>query len=71
MVVDYERRVDPHAVREARVRRALDAMAAAGLDALLVWKDENVRFLSGLRAQIIQGKSTLLNGSACYAPTAP
>ena len=28
----------------------------------LVWKDENVRFLSGLRPQIIQGKSALLNG---------
>jgi len=60
--VDYERRADPTAIREARVRRALEAMAAAGLDALLVWKDENVRYLSGLRAQIIQGKSALLNG---------
>jgi Xaa-Pro aminopeptidase len=60
--VDHEQRVDLAGVREARVRRALDAMAAAGLDALLVWKDENVRFLSGLRAQIIQGKSALLNG---------
>ncbi len=32
------------------------------MDGLLVWKDENVRFLSGLRPQIIQGKSALLNG---------
>ena len=62
MVVDYEQRVDPHAVREARVARARAEMDAAGLEALLVWKDENVRFLSGLRAQIIQGKSALLNG---------
>src|SRR5215216_3079484 len=60
--VDYERRADPATIREARVRRALDAVAASGLDALLVWKDENVRYLSGLRAQIIQGKSALLNG---------
>ena len=60
--VDYERRVDVAAVREARVARALEAMAAAGCDGLLVWKDENVRCLSGLRAQIIQGKSALLNG---------
>lgn len=37
-------------------------MAAAGLDGLLVWKDENVRYLSGLRAQIIAGKSSVLNG---------
>jgi len=61
-MVDYEQRVDVHALRERRVERARAAMAAAGLDALLVWKDENVRFLSGLRAQIIQGKSALLNG---------
>jgi Xaa-Pro aminopeptidase len=37
-------------------------MRSAGVDALLVWKDENVRFLTGLRPQIIQGKSALLNG---------
>ena len=61
-MVDYEQRVDMHALRERRVQRACAAMEAAGLDALLVWKDENVRFLSGLRAQIIQGKSALLNG---------
>jgi Xaa-Pro aminopeptidase len=60
--VDYESRVDMQAVREGRIRRARSAMAEAGLDALLVWKDENVRFLSGLRPQIIQGKSALLNG---------
>lgn len=60
--VDYERRVNWEALRERRVTRARAAMEAAGLDALLVWKDENVRFLSGLRPQIIQGKSALLNG---------
>ena len=41
-------------------------MQTAGLDALLVWKDENVRHLTGLRAQIIAGKSALLNG--CLLP---
>lgn len=60
--VDYERRVDWEGLRSRRVSRAREAMQAAGLDALLVWKDENVRFLSGLRPQIIQGKSALLNG---------
>jgi Xaa-Pro dipeptidase len=60
--VDYEERVDLETLRRERVERATSAMAAAGLDAVLVWKDENVRFLSGLRAQIIQGKSALLNG---------
>jgi Xaa-Pro aminopeptidase len=41
------------------VRRAL---AASELDALLLWKDENVRYLTSLRAQLIAGKTTSLNG---------
>jgi Xaa-Pro dipeptidase len=60
--VDYEDRPDLARLREKRLARAREAMAAAGLDALLVWKDENVRYLTGLRAQIIAGKSALLNG---------
>jgi Xaa-Pro aminopeptidase len=60
--VDYEARPDPHLLREKRVERARLAMRRAGLDALLVWKDENVRYLTGLRAQLIAGKSALLNG---------
>jgi Xaa-Pro aminopeptidase len=60
--VDYEARPDPHALREKRIARARSAMRVAGLDALLVWKDENVRYLTGLRAQLIAGKSALLNG---------
>ena len=39
-----------------------ELLAASELDALLVWKDENVRYLTGLRAQILSGKSALLNG---------
>jgi len=60
--VDYEARVDHNAERSRRVERTCEAIAGAGLDALLVWKYENVRFLSGLRAQIISDKSALLNG---------
>ena len=60
--VDYERRAEPADVRAVRAERARAALADSDCDALLVWKDENVRFLSGLRAQIIQGKSALLNG---------
>lgn len=60
--VDYEDRPDPARLREKRVARVRDTMEAAGIDALLVWKDENVRYLTGLRAQIIAGKSALLNG---------
>src|SRR5262249_28157947 len=50
------------ALREARVARVRTELDAAGVDALLCWKDENVRYLTGLRAQIIAGKSALLNG---------
>jgi Xaa-Pro dipeptidase len=60
--VDYEDRPDPYALRLKRVERAREEMRARGLDALLVWKDENVRYLTGLRAQLIAGKSTQLNG---------
>lgn len=60
--VDYEQRVDFGALRRGRLARVMEAMAAAGLDALLVWKDENVRYLTSLRPQLIAGKSGLLNG---------
>jgi Xaa-Pro dipeptidase len=69
--VDYEDRPDAHALRKKRVERARDAMAAAGLDALLCWKDENVRYLTGLRAQIIAGKSALLNGCLLFREGPP
>jgi Xaa-Pro aminopeptidase len=59
---DYERRVDPDALRRRRAERVADALDRSGLDALLLWKDENLRYVTGMRAQIIQGKSALLNG---------
>jgi len=68
---DYEDRPDPHALREARVELARTAMREAGLDALLVWKNENVRYLTGLRAQLIAGKSALLNGCILFADGGP
>jgi Xaa-Pro aminopeptidase len=69
--VDYEDRPDFSSLREKRIARAREAMAAAGLDALLVWKNENVRYLTGLRAQIIAGKSALLNGCLLLPGRAP
>jgi Xaa-Pro aminopeptidase len=68
---DYEDRPDLQALRERRVERARAAMADRGLDALLCWKDENVRYLTGLRAQIIAGKSALLNGCLLLPDRAP
>jgi Xaa-Pro aminopeptidase len=60
--VDYEARPDFEQLRQWRVDRVQALLAESELDALLVWKDENVRYLTGMRAQILNGKSALLNG---------
>jgi len=62
---DFEARVDMARLRAGRIARARDAIAAAGLDAVLVWKEENVRYLTSLRPQIIAGKNGVLNGALC------
>lgn len=69
--VDYEDRPDPALLREKRVAKAQQAMRAAGLDALLLWKNENVRYVTSLRAQIIAGKSAVLNGCLLLADRSP
>src|ERR1700736_1231851 len=61
--VTYEKRVDLDALRAKRIAKAEAQRRAAGLDALLVWKDENCRYLTDLRPQLIAGKSTALNGA--------
>jgi Xaa-Pro dipeptidase len=60
--VDFESRLDLGELREARVARAQALLRDSDLDALIVWKDENVRYLTGMRAQLIAGKTALLNG---------
>ena len=69
--VDWEDRYDFAALRRQRVERAQHALAASGVDHLLVWKDENVRYLTGLRAQLIAGKTTSLNGALLTAGAEP
>jgi Xaa-Pro dipeptidase len=69
--VDWEERADPARLREARVARVQRLLHASEADALLVWKDENVRYLTGLRAQIISGKSSVLNGCLLLPGRAP
>jgi Xaa-Pro aminopeptidase len=61
--VDWEHRHDFPGLRQARVERVRSAMIEAGFEALLVWRDENVRYLTSLRAQLIAGKSGSLNGA--------
>ena len=69
--VDWEDRYDFVALRRQRVESARQALSAAGFDHLLVWKDENVRYLTGLRAQLIAGKTTSLNGALLTTGTDP
>jgi Xaa-Pro dipeptidase len=69
--VGYERRVDLEALRKKRIAKADAERRKAGLDALLVWKDENCRYLTDLRPQLIAGKSTVLNGALLVEGKAP
>src|SRR5579872_36500 len=69
--VTYEARVDVGALRRKRVANAQQQREKAKLDALLVWKDENVRYLTDLRPQLIAGKTTALNGALLIAGEAP
>ncbi|MBO0774980.1 MAG: aminopeptidase P family protein [Actinobacteria bacterium] len=69
--VGYEDRVDRRELRRKRVAKAQQERAAAGLDALLVFKDENVRYLTDLRPQLIAGKTTALNGALLVAGADP
>jgi Xaa-Pro dipeptidase len=69
--VGYERRVDLAALRAKRIAKADAERRAARLDALLVWKDENCRYLTDLRPQLIAGKSTALNGALLVEGKAP
>jgi len=69
--VGYERRVDLEALRRKRIAKADGERRKAGLDALLVWKDENCRYLTDLRPQLIAGKTTALNGALLVEDAAP
>ncbi len=61
--VDWEDRYDMARLRRDRIAAAQRELAAAGADGLMVWKDENVRYLTSLRAQLIAGKTMALNGA--------
>lgn len=69
--VDWEDRYDMAALRAGRVASAQRALADSDIDFLLLWKDENVRYLTGLRAQLIAGKTTSLNGALLTADADP
>jgi Xaa-Pro dipeptidase len=60
--VDWEDRIDFARLRGRRVEAVQAALRASDIDALLLWKNENVRYLTSLRAQLIAGKMSSLNG---------
>lgn len=69
--VDWEDRYDLPRMRQERVENAQREIRAANVDGLLVWKDENVRYLTSLRAQLIAGKTMSLNGALLQADGDP
>jgi Xaa-Pro dipeptidase len=69
--VDWEDRIDFDRLRSDRVSAVQDALRASDLHALLLWKDENVRYLTSLRAQLIAGKMSSLNGVLLTADAPP
>ena len=52
-IVDYEHRINIDDLRSKRVEKAQREMKEKGIDALLCWKVENVRYLSSLRASFL------------------
>jgi Xaa-Pro aminopeptidase len=69
--VDWEDRIDFDRLRRTRISAVQEALRASDLDALLLWKDENVRYLTSLRAQLIAGKMSSLNGVLLTAHADP
>ncbi len=69
--VDYEARVDFDRLRLGRVAKTQAAMRARGLDALVLWKDENVRYLTSLRAITLQYRSTTQYGVILFPQGKP
>jgi len=69
--VGYEQRLDVAELRAQRIAKAQHQRDRAQLDAILVFKDENMRYLTDLRAQLIAGKSTALNGALLIPGAAP
>jgi Xaa-Pro aminopeptidase len=48
MAVDWERRIDTERLRRERRERALERMAEAGLESMLLLSDPNIRYVTGL-----------------------
>ncbi|MFP6888544.1 MAG: Xaa-Pro peptidase family protein [Nitrospinota bacterium] len=62
MMVDWEHRIDMEGMRKERVAKTQTAMKEADIDALILWKDENVRYLTSARVIMIQYRSSTTYG---------
>ena len=62
MMVDWEHRIDMDRMRRERVEKTQAAMKEQGIDALMLWKDENVRYLTSARVIMIQYRSSTTYG---------
>ena len=69
--VDWEERYDMARLRRDRIAAVQRELTSSGVDAVMVWKDENVRYITSLRAQLIAGKTMALNGALLQAGTDP
>ncbi|MFQ5913434.1 MAG: M24 family metallopeptidase [Nitrospinota bacterium] len=55
--VDYEARIDWDRLRRERIEKTQRHLRERGIDALLLWQDENVRYLTSQRAIMLQYRS--------------
>ncbi|MCL5960186.1 MAG: aminopeptidase P family N-terminal domain-containing protein, partial [Chloroflexi bacterium] len=69
--VDYENRIDFERLRRERVQRTQRFMRDEKVDALLLWKDENVKYVSSLRAIMLQYRSTTQYGVLLFQDGPP
>lgn len=60
--VDYEQRIDFKSLREYRIGRVNKIMKESEIDALFLWKDENVRYLTSLRDIMLQYRNCSYHG---------
>src|SRR5260370_16180355 len=74
MNVDFEERVDFSRLREYRLRRAMGAIVASDLRALLVFDNNNIRYLPAVRIaeqhRLTLGRAGVANRHGVHGPWA-
>src|SRR3989304_8577402 len=52
MIVDWEERINPDRMRRERLQNAKEALEKSDADALLVFREEDVRYITGHRSHL-------------------